>query len=732
MLSLKPNINDPKYGTFRIGFTSKEAKPPVFIAGTFTNPPWQPLKMESFERKGPDEYKFEIRLDLPRGQDYQYKFRLGREDHWNLNEEEPIVKDEAGNRNNLLPTERNKYGWRERKKVSNQGEEVLEERVLTKFTAEERQKTLETLVTKNQQSVTEDTNLKTDLDSSNFLDKNRSDNNQQQSIQQLTSHTEDLRKYISDIKVTDTGIMVPEVPRDPAPTPANLKPFNGLAEINYEDLKQNNKSLLSNGSKTNRKLSSRESFKKGAKNELDTPEKGSETRYSQQMRNIDIANTAAEVADTAVILDQEPSSPPISDTEAGQIGLRCLSTTPIAEVASVAAEVADVAASLDNEQATGKTSRQLLDENAERLFGSGHTTPVEERVPRFSHEFPTFQDPSGPRKSQSDIFIPSLPKREEIPDNLDLNDPSIELFPTDRASILAKLKEIQERLPEDEAHFESLPKPSVVLPEDWSMNDFDTVSPKIFNSQLTKSLQPITEEEDSKSQDSHSQEAITQEKSSIYNGHTSEVNDLERTKTKTIPNGKMTEDQDQEENLNEMNSIQNRPKSERNKQLSDESGPYVNQNGQKALNDKSFCCSTKIESESNCKPETESHDSSTQSLLSFHDNDLTSPNQEQEKKSENYDSNNTANFTKSQCESDMTCKNKSKPPGISNGVAKPICKSKISQKIDSDDKVTPKNLQNIPRDSHISSFLDLVWRLLLLDWIGNIINWFWGSRKHDT
>lgn len=86
---------DSGRGIFRISFSPKGAKPPVFIAGTFTNPPWQQLEMQSIELENSGEYRHEIRLDIPKGQDYQYKFRLGKGDWWDLNEEEPIGKLDA-------------------------------------------------------------------------------------------------------------------------------------------------------------------------------------------------------------------------------------------------------------------------------------------------------------------------------------------------------------------------------------------------------------------------------------------------------------------------------------------------------------------------------------------------------------------------------------------------------------------------------------------------------------
>lgn len=62
------------------------------------------------------------------------------------------------------------------------------------------------------------------------------------------------------------------------------------------------------------------------------------------------ARTAAEVADSAAILDKEESEPEISDGEAGRKGVRRLSSTPIQEVASTAAEVANTAETLDAEE----------------------------------------------------------------------------------------------------------------------------------------------------------------------------------------------------------------------------------------------------------------------------------------------------------------------------------------------------------------------------------------------
>jgi len=61
------------------------------------------------------------------------------------------------------------------------------------------------------------------------------------------------------------------------------------------------------------------------------------------------AKTAAEVADSAALVNKEDPEPRMSDDEAGRIGYRRLTSTPIAEVARTAAEVADTAKELDSD-----------------------------------------------------------------------------------------------------------------------------------------------------------------------------------------------------------------------------------------------------------------------------------------------------------------------------------------------------------------------------------------------
>lgn len=87
-----------------------------------------------------------------------------------------------------------------------------------------------------------------------------------------------------------------------------------------------------------------------------TPQSGASTP--------NFVRTAAEVADSAAILDKEESEPEISDREAGRTGVRRMSSTPIAEVSRTAAEVADSAEALDGDceevRTNCSTSNRLL------------------------------------------------------------------------------------------------------------------------------------------------------------------------------------------------------------------------------------------------------------------------------------------------------------------------------------------------------------------------------------
>lgn len=95
-------------------------KPPVFVAGSFGHPEWVPREMDwVLDERGENLYTKEIEVDENRA--YQYKFKVGHGNDWDLDEQSPTSKrfsvvtgrqwydlthwlayDNAGNVNNLL------------------------------------------------------------------------------------------------------------------------------------------------------------------------------------------------------------------------------------------------------------------------------------------------------------------------------------------------------------------------------------------------------------------------------------------------------------------------------------------------------------------------------------------------------------------------------------------------------------------------------------------------------
>jgi hypothetical protein len=63
-------------------------QPPIFVAGTFSNPQWQPLEMDYTTDEG-GEHMFKKDVSVEPESEIQYKFRVGPGEWWVLNEEAP-------------------------------------------------------------------------------------------------------------------------------------------------------------------------------------------------------------------------------------------------------------------------------------------------------------------------------------------------------------------------------------------------------------------------------------------------------------------------------------------------------------------------------------------------------------------------------------------------------------------------------------------------------------------
>ena len=67
----------------QIVYPYPEAEPPIFVAGDFTDPPWDPHEL-NYEKTSTGESRFSRSFNITDGE-WQYKFRLGSnssEEQW--------------------------------------------------------------------------------------------------------------------------------------------------------------------------------------------------------------------------------------------------------------------------------------------------------------------------------------------------------------------------------------------------------------------------------------------------------------------------------------------------------------------------------------------------------------------------------------------------------------------------------------------------------------------------
>ncbi|KAI8624401.1 hypothetical protein F5Y19DRAFT_491030 [Xylariaceae sp. FL1651] len=82
-------------------FNRSGVQPPVFVAGSFSDPPWEPQEMvASKDQHG--EFIFTKQIMVHEDSEIQYKFQHGSGDWWALDPNAETVTDEQGNMNSLL------------------------------------------------------------------------------------------------------------------------------------------------------------------------------------------------------------------------------------------------------------------------------------------------------------------------------------------------------------------------------------------------------------------------------------------------------------------------------------------------------------------------------------------------------------------------------------------------------------------------------------------------------
>ncbi|KAK0623512.1 hypothetical protein B0T14DRAFT_494978 [Immersiella caudata] len=335
--------------TASITYQKPGTEPPIYVAGTFSDPPWEAHEM-GYTTSDDGEHTFTKQIVAEPGRKIQYKFRVGEGDWWVLHEGMPTVTDHSGNTNHEM-------------------------------------------------EVPHPDGLPAD---GQAMEKNKQD-------EPISPKTMDRGKPSQ-----------PSVDKVP----------EGLA-----------KHILASHS--------------GAS----TP---------------NYAGVAAEVADSAAILNKEKPETPVPDDLAGKIGYRRLTSTPIGEVASTAAEVADTARDLDNAELKKlKPEFNILldDDPSYALTGSSHDFHDNEnesssaQPPLFAHEaVGMFDDVSYGDDVVEDFRRGSRAfEGEDIDqDNIDVNDPTLERFPSNREAIIDTVRKLETGLDEDQASFEGVPLSPVI------------------------------------------------------------------------------------------------------------------------------------------------------------------------------------------------------------------------------------------------------------------------------
>jgi hypothetical protein len=129
-------------------------------------------------------------------------------------------------------------------------------------------------------------------------------------------------------------------------------------------------------------------------------------------RTPELADTAAEVSESAALLDwdRDPPTPPMSDEEAGRIGYRRMSSTPIPEVAKTAAEVADVAATLDEPSVVSSGGGGVLKYFANSISLPLKLHPIHQKSKRMRRRIlwilvQLLQHPRRPQDSRTSVLV---------------------------------------------------------------------------------------------------------------------------------------------------------------------------------------------------------------------------------------------------------------------------------------------------------------------------------------
>ncbi|KAK0128283.1 hypothetical protein ONS95_000258 [Cadophora gregata] len=491
-----------------VKYSKPGTQPPIFLAGSFSDPAWQPQEMQ-YTTDENNEHEFFREVNVEQGKEYQYKFRIGLGEWWILNEDSPTGTDDAGNRNNVLSVP------------------VTDDAIVTKPTEDiPEEDTTKMEEGKHTQPLAAKEVTPEPIESTMSTKEATPEPIEEAMGTRETSDVLFSDEIVKDLEEPkDTSLPMTPEPREPHSTPAHEmeKTKVELVKGNLKDLDDEHtktkfvQDLEDNKEDNTREAESTESIVPAAaptpeigleqslptppmeaeklhiehvkeKTEIDepsetptvvvekvdsTPSHGDDfgpdaTREQKDAHNLraqdaepdhtvvrkdahnpEIADIAAEVADTAETLDRDAPTPPISDEEAGRIGYRRMSNTPIPEVAKTAAEVADVAATLDKQNLGDLLEARGYFEimNDESIVFP--ETPPHEKVPLFPHESGLSPPKSKESRRHRNSDTQRRASRTEEATVFDPNDPTIQPFPEDREGIMRQLALLQQRLPPD-------------------------------------------------------------------------------------------------------------------------------------------------------------------------------------------------------------------------------------------------------------------------------------------
>ncbi|KAH8894807.1 hypothetical protein GQ53DRAFT_63173 [Thozetella sp. PMI_491] len=495
-----------------ITYQKPGTQPPLFVAGTFSDPQWEPIQME-FATDDDGEHIFKKEVAVAPGAQIQYKFRVGTGDWWVLDEGASIVTDEAGNRNNVLeaPSAKDsatesattksdelpspKHNEDTKKKDNSQlaSDIPVKSEDKTRTSTETDENPLMSAEVEGSQlnGIRADSALKQENDGDNVSHiplgmepKEVASKDEESDIIDLNNASPAL------VPVKEAETNAPDAKTKDIKPDDNTATETSSRPVAHQQDKQEHGSIA-----VEEKLPEAKDVQpKEEPGESDLPkpvanaakEALSRREPSSGASTPSFVNIAAEVADSAALLDQEEKEPELSDAEAGKIGLRRLSSTPIPEVARTAAEVADSAQALDEEEVG--PPRAQFQRICSQLFRS--QPPFEyEPLPAAYDDFYEDEDVHGDHKpplfSHECIGMDGDDGHEEIRgtedeledggalertnsgveydvDKVDLNDPTLEQFPSSRADIYSTVRKIETGLGEDHSVFEGVPPSPIV------------------------------------------------------------------------------------------------------------------------------------------------------------------------------------------------------------------------------------------------------------------------------